>query len=78
MNVGSAPGYFYMMGSDQGSCGAVMPTYFRSDMSATYWKEFYTMVILANTQQRPMECVVASGCGTNEVWVTYCTVDLHS
>jgi hypothetical protein len=73
INVGST-GAFYMMGNDMGSCASTTPVYVRSDMEQPHWKEFYAMVILAQANQRPMECLVASGCGSNEVWVTYCTL----
>lgn len=72
LNVGTV-GHFYMLGSDHGACSGTTPTYFRVDMTKPYFKEFYALVIYASAQQKPMECVVVSGCGTSEVWVEYCT-----
>lgn len=73
MNVGST-GYFYLAGNDHGSCGGTAATYFRSNMSNAYWKELYALFILAQTNQRPLECIVESACGTAELWVSYCTL----
>jgi hypothetical protein len=76
INVGSA-GFFYLTGNDHGTCASTLPTYFRSDMSKTYWKEFYAMVLFAHANQKPLECLVESACGTTEVWITYCTLPLN-
>lgn len=73
INVGST-GLFYMSGNDHGTCGSTATTYLRSDPSKPYFKEFYAMIVLAQANQRPLECIVESGCGTSEIWVTYCTL----
>jgi hypothetical protein len=69
-------GHFYMVGSDQGACNNITPNFFRLDMTKPHWKEFYALVLYASAQEKPLECVVVSGCGTPEVWVEYCTVAL--
>ncbi len=76
MHLGT-DGTFYLNGSDQGSCGGVRPTYFRVDTSAAHWKEFYALVLLSATNGKPMDCPVSSGCGSSEVWVSYCRVPLR-
>jgi hypothetical protein len=69
-------GSFYMTASDQGACSGTTPTYFRVDTSEDHRKEFYAMILYAAAQQKSLECVVASGCGTTHVWIEYCTMNL--
>jgi hypothetical protein len=65
-------GTFYLNGSNQGNCAGVRPQYFRVDMSAPHWKEFYAWMLTMSATQGVMDCRVASGCGSAEVWVNYC------
>ena len=76
MFVGSA-GHFYLVGNDMGSCASTAPTYIRSDMNQPRWKELYAFILYASAQQKPLSCVVESGCGTTELWVTYCRAPLQ-
>jgi hypothetical protein len=76
MFVGSA-GDFFLVGNDMGSCASTVPAYIRSDMNQQHWKELYAFFLYAHAQQKPLMCVVASGCGTNQVWVTYCRAPLQ-
>lgn len=70
-------GAFYLNGNDQTSCNGVMPSYFRVDMNAPHWKEFYALVLYSSANNRHLACTVQSGCGTPEVWVRYCRVSLR-
>lgn len=65
-------GTFYLNGTDQGSCAAVRPQYFRVDTGAPHWKEFYAWLLTMSATKKEMHCVVASGCGSDQVWVSYC------
>lgn len=65
-------GRFFVNGTDQGSCAAVRPQYFRVDTSAQHWKEFYAWLLTMSATQKEMHCVVDSGCGSDQVWVSYC------
>lgn len=65
-------GTFYLNGPNQGSCAGVRPQYFRVDTSAPHWKEFYAWLLTMSATQGVMDCRVASGCGSAEVWVNYC------
>jgi hypothetical protein len=69
-------GDFYLQGTDQGMCQSLMPTYFRFDTSRPHWKEMYALLLYAASNQKSMDCVVDSGCGTSEVWVSYCRTAL--
>jgi hypothetical protein len=75
MFVGSA-GHFYMTGNDMGSCAATKPTYLRANMTATYWKELYTLFLYSHSQQKTLMCTVDTGCGSSEVWISYCRAAL--
>ncbi len=70
-------GAFYLTGDNQGSCGGVVPQYFRMHMNAPYFKEFYSWVLFMSAQKKPMSCVVNSSCGTSQIWVDYCRGDLN-
>lgn len=65
-------GEFYLNGTDQGSCAGVRPQYFRVDTSAPHWKEFYAWLLTMSATRKEMHCVVRSGCGSDQVWVSYC------
>ena len=65
-------GAFYLNGTDQGSCAGVTPRYFRIDMSAPYFKEFYSWLLTMQAINKPIHCAVERGCGTDQVWVHYC------
>jgi hypothetical protein len=69
-------GQFYLRGSDIGSCQSVLPTYFRIDTSQPKWKEMYALLLYTAANQKAIACVVDSGCGTSEVWVSYCNSPL--
>lgn len=74
--VGSG-GQFVMTGTDMGSCAGLVPTYFLSSMSATYWKDLYTLILYSHAQQKPLMCNVDSGCGTANINITYCRLQLQ-
>lgn len=76
MHLGTQ-GAFYLNGTDQGTCGGVQPTYFRFDTNQPHWKEMYALIQVSSANERPMDCVVDSGCGTTEVWVSYCRTPLR-
>lgn len=65
-------GEFYMNGSNHDSCAGVRPTHFQVNMSNTYFKEFYGWILMMSQTKKPIQCVVASGCGTGNIWVEYC------
>lgn len=65
-------GALYLNGDAHGACSGVTPTYIRMDMAQPYFKEFYSLWLYMAAQKKPLDCVVASGCGSNEVWVKYC------
>lgn len=65
-------GDFYLNGSDQGMCQSLSPTYFRFDTSQPRWKEMYALLLYAAANQKSIDCVVDSGCGSSQVWVSYC------
>ena len=73
MNVGTT-GQFYLIGNDHGTCAGQPVTYFRFDMNGTRWKEVYALLLAAAASQKYIQCVVETGCGTTEVWATYCSV----
>jgi len=70
-------GAFYLNGTDQGSCAGVRPQHFRVDTSAPHWKEFYAWLLTMSATKREMHCVVSNGCGSDEVWVSYCRGTLN-
>ena len=65
-------GDFYLNGTNEGKCAGVKPTYFRVDMSAPYFKEFYSFILYMSSKKQTMECIVKSGCGNSQVWIEYC------
>ena len=65
-------GRFYLNGTHQGSCAGVRPIHFRVDMSAPYFDKFYSWTLYMAAQKKRMDCVIKSGCGTEQVWVDYC------
>ena len=65
-------GRLYLNGDDQGSCGGVKPTYFRVDLNKAHSKEFYSLLLFMTAQKKPLLCAVESGCGSTQVWVSYC------
>ena len=65
-------GDFYLNGTNQGMCANVAPQYFRLDMSASNFKEFYSWLLIMATTGKPIDCVVDSGCGSSQLWVHYC------
>jgi len=69
-------GSFYLRGTDTGSCQSVLPSYFRIDTSQPKWKEMYALLLYTAANQKAIACVVDSGCGSSEVWVSYCTSPL--
>lgn len=69
-------GDFFLRGSDEGSCQSVQPSYFRFDTSQPKWKEMYALLLYAAANQKAVDCVVDSGCGTAQVWVSYCRTAL--
>lgn len=71
MHMGT-DGAFYLNGTNQGRCNGAEPRYFRVDMKAPHFKEFYSWVLMASTKDLSMDCVVVSGCGGSEVWIKYC------
>ena len=75
-HIGST-GDFYLEGTDQGRCNNVRPDYFRFDMSQPPWKEVYAALLVASNNGTAVDCVVDSGCGTNQVWVHYCRIPLR-
>jgi len=70
-------GLFYLEGNDHGRCNNVRPTYFRFDMTKPTWKEMYSSLMLASVNEKPIDCVVDSGCGTDQVWTSYCRIPLR-
>ena len=69
-------GALYLRGTDTGTCQSVLPSYFRFDTSQPRWKEMYALLLYGASNQKAVQCVVDSGCGTDEVWVSYCTSPL--
>ncbi len=65
-------GRLYLNGDAQGRCAGVKPTYFRVDLSKEHAKEFYSLLLFMTAQKKPLVCVVDSGCGSTQVWVSYC------
>ena len=65
-------GRLYLNGTNQGQCSGVKPTYFRVDMSKPHFKEFYSLLLTLSAQKKSLDCIVDSGCGSNQVWVSYC------
>lgn len=65
-------GDFYLTGSAMGRCANVTPDYVRMNMSEANWKEMYALILYAASQKLSLDCVVDSGCGSSQVWVTYC------
>ena len=65
-------GVFYLNGDDEGRCAGVKPQYFRVDMNRPHFKEFYGWMLTMQAQDKSLECMVEDGCGSNEVWVSYC------
>ena len=41
-------------------------------MCATHFKEFYSWVLMMSAQNKSIDCMVVSGCGSSQVWVKYC------
>ena len=72
-----ATGDFYLTGTDHGRCNNVRPDYFRFDMSQPHWKEMYAGLLYAAANEKPIDCVVDSGCGTTQVWVSSCRIPLR-
>lgn len=70
-------GDFYLTGSAMGKCANVTPNYVRMNMSEPNWKEMYALILYAASQQLSLDCVVDSGCGGTQVWVTYCRTMLQ-
>jgi hypothetical protein len=70
-------GQFFLNGTTPTACNGVVPDYFRADMNAPHWKEFYALILYASANNRGIDCVVKSGCGTSQVWVSYCRVYLR-
>lgn len=70
-------GDMYMEGNDQGRCNNVRPDYFRMDMSQPTFKEMYAALLVSSANGTAVDCVVDSGCGTNQVWVHYCRIPLR-
>ncbi len=69
-------GDFYLNGTDQGMCQNLSPAYFRFDTSQLRWKEMYALLLYAAANQKSVDCVVDTGCGSTEVWVSYCRTAL--
>lgn len=65
-------GDFFLNGTDLGMCQSLYPSYVRFDTSQPRWKEMYALLLYAATNQKSVDCVVDSGCGTSQVWVSYC------
>ncbi|CCO47440.1 hypothetical protein VIBNISOn1_30134 [Vibrio nigripulchritudo SOn1] len=65
-------GRFFLNGTSQGSCANKRPTYFRMDMNKPHFEKTYSWLLMMSTQSKPIDCVVDSGCGSSEVWVSYC------
>ncbi|GLQ76322.1 hypothetical protein [Vibrio penaeicida] len=71
VHIGS-DGRFFLNGSNQGTCSGTKPTYFRMDMNKPHFNKMYSWLLTMSTQGKSIDCVIDSGCGTNEVWVSYC------
>lgn len=69
-------GDFYLNGSDQGMCQSLSPSYFRFDTAQPRWKDMYALLLYAAANQKSIDCVVDSGCGTSQIWVSYCRTAL--
>ncbi|MDE1327268.1 hypothetical protein [Vibrio aestuarianus] len=73
-------GLFYVNGpagsTQHGSCAGVKPHYFRMDMGAPHFYAMYSWMLHMSKENKPVGCVVKSGCGTNQVWVEYCRGEL--
>ncbi|QMV15445.1 hypothetical protein [Vibrio spartinae] len=65
-------GRFYLNGTHQGQCAGVRPQYFRLNMDKPHFKEFYSWLLSMQVQKKSLDCVVDSGCGSDQVWVSYC------
>jgi hypothetical protein len=65
-------GDFYLTGNAMAKCANVTPNYIRINMSDSHWKEMYALILFAAAQGLSIECVIDSGCGGTQVWVTYC------
>ena len=65
-------GAFYLTGAAMGKCANVTPQYARFNMNDSHWKEMYALILYAASQGLSVDCIVDSGCGGLEVWVTYC------
>lgn len=76
MHLGT-DGTFYLNGTDQGMCAGVRPSYIRFNTGKDHWKEMYVMIQVAAANDRPMDCVIDTGCGTSELWVSYCRTPLR-
>jgi hypothetical protein len=70
-------GTFYLNGTAPTSCNGVVPDYFRVNTNAPHWKEFYALILYAAANGKSLDCVVQNGCGTSQVWVKYCRVELR-
>jgi hypothetical protein len=84
MNVGvptqvwlGTNGDFFMKGSENDTCNVVSPSYYRVDTNAQHWKDFWGFILYMAAQNKPLRCTVDKGCGTSEVWVSYCTGPLR-
>lgn len=71
IHIGS-DGRFFLNGTNEGKCGGVSPRYFRLDMSKPHFKEMYSWLLTMSAQGKPLDCVVDTGCGSDQVWVSYC------
>jgi hypothetical protein len=76
VHLSTVSGGFFLNGSDPGKCANVTPDYFRFDTTQPRWKEMYALILYSAAQGKALECVVASGCGSNEIWTSYCRTSL--
>ncbi|WP_038175128.1 hypothetical protein [Vibrio pacinii] len=82
------PSYFHMgtdgdfhvngpaAGSQHGTCAGVKPRYFRVDMDSPHFYAMYSWFLHMSKENKPIDCVVKSGCGSSQVWVEYCRGEL--
>lgn len=67
-------GRFFINGTNShGACGGVTPSYFRLDMDAPHFYAMYSWMMHMSKENKPIECIVKSGCGDDRVWVEYCS-----
>ena len=62
----------YLKGSNMGRCAGVRPNYFRINQSGPNANAFFSLILYSAAQGKALDCVVDSGCGSDQVWVKYC------